>query len=60
MSPSLEVVSSATRLDFGLNPRGAGSIFGLNTLLGGSGAGSAAIRKMIKINYFVSLTKEFF
>lgn len=43
MSPSLDVVSSATRLDFGLNPRGAGSILGLITLLGGSGSGSAAV-----------------
>lgn len=44
MSPSLEVVSSATRLDLGLNPRGPASIFGLNTLLVvGSVTGSAAV-----------------
>lgn len=57
MSPSLDVVSSATRLDFGLNPRGAGSNFGLITLLVGSG--SAAISNTIIMFNFSLIDKRF-
>lgn len=51
VSPSFGVVSSATRFAFGRKPRGAASIFGLMTLLGRCGSGSAAVNNDKKINF---------